>query len=450
MAASISVPARPVLAWRIPPVAAGYALALAVGLIFLLWSNAWSAGFSGADEPAHFLNSWFVSLYERQALGHNPMAFATEFYLHYPKISIGHWPPAYYALLSPLFLLLPASAQAAMIVNLLAAALPAAGIAWLLVRLGKPGLAPAGALLWALTPLALEGQAFFMLDQPLAACTLAATIGWLLYAERPGWWRILLFVALAALAILVKGNGWLIGLVPVMHVLLTGQWRLIRLWKSWIGGAAVAAVVLPWYILTAGISADGFSYQPGLAYAEQALAPNLGALADNVTPVGLALAGYAIWNEARTRAAAPERWSVVSACLALLLATLILQSAIPADLDPRYAAPALPPLVVLSLLGAVQLFRHLPAASHRLAAPVLALLLAAPGLAHVATREAKADLRLDEAAAMASPAESWQIDGGSGAEGAYIAAKAVRDPGLAGYAVRGSKLLADSNFMGSA
>jgi hypothetical protein len=35
------------------------------------------------------------------------MAYATEFYLHYPKISIGHWPPGYYAALAPLFMVLP-------------------------------------------------------------------------------------------------------------------------------------------------------------------------------------------------------------------------------------------------------------------------------------------------------------------------------------------------------
>jgi hypothetical protein len=119
------------------PVAASYALALLVGVGFLVLSHAWSAGFSGADEPAHFLNGWFISLYARKALGHNPMAFAVEFYLHYPKISIGHWPPAYYALISPLFLVLPATSQMAMIINLFAAALPAAGVGWLLALLEK-------------------------------------------------------------------------------------------------------------------------------------------------------------------------------------------------------------------------------------------------------------------------------------------------------------------------
>jgi hypothetical protein len=432
------------------PVLAGYAAALAIGAFFLLFSGAWSAGFSGADEPAHFLNSWFVSLYGREALGQNPMAYATEFYLHYPKISIGHWPPAYYALVSPIFFLLPATPKVALALNLFVSALPGAGVAWLLSRLGARGLAVAGAILWAIAPLALEGQAFFMLDQPLTACATGATILWILYAERRTWLRILVFAALAAGAILIKGNGWLVGLVPVFHILLTGRWDLVRLVKSWVGGGLALGIVIPWYVLTAGIAADGFNYQPGIAYALEALGVNLRALWDNLTPIGLGLALFGLWAETRNRHADPRRWSIVAACLSLLLATLFLQSAIPADLDPRYVDPALPGLVVLAMLGFGHLLNRLGAPARKPIALLLAVVLAAPGASHIATREGKADLRLEEAAALARPAEVWLIDGGSGAEGAYIAALAVRDPKLQGYSVRASKLLADSDFMGHA
>jgi hypothetical protein len=446
--ASLALSPHSIRAWRASPAWLGYAAALLIGAFFLAWSGAWSAGFSGADEPAHFLNSWFVSLYAREALGHNPMAFATEFYLHYPKISIGHWPPAYYAALSPVFVLVPATPQSAMTVNLLVSALPAAAIAWLLNRAEGPRLAIPGAALWALTPLALEGQAFFMLDQPLAACAGAATIAWLLYAERPTWMRILVFAGLAAFAVLIKGNGWLVGLVPPLHILLTGQWQLVRLGRSWVGGALARAPGLPWYWLTAGIAADGFNYQPGLAYAGTALATNLRALAENVSTVGLAMAIFAVWAEARSRREDPRRWSLVAACLALVLATLLLQSTVPADLDPRYNAPALPGLIVLALIGFARLVRILDGRRRAIAAAAGILLVAAPGLAHVAARESKADLRLVEAAGLAAPGEAWLIDGSSGAEGAFIAALAVRDPKLEGYAVRASKLLADSDFMG--
>ena len=420
---------------------AGYGLALIVGLLALLVSGAWTAGFSGADEPAHFLNSWFVASYVRDALGANPLAFATEFYLHYPKISIGHWPPAYYGLLAPLWWIVPPTPGAAFAANLFVSALPALGIAFLLHRLEGRVAALVGAVLWAATPVALEGQAFFMLDQALAACAVAAAIAWTAFAERQTWVRILLFTGLAALGILVKGNGWVIPLAAGFHLALTGRWDLLRSGKLWAGAAAGAALVGPWYAATAGIAGDGFNYAPGPAYALEALLFNLRALLDNVGLLGLLLAA----------AGSAMRWKApaVSASVALVLATLALQSLVPVDLDARYMAPALPPLVVMIVAGALSLARAVPAGRAATAVAASLALLLLPGAVHLASREAKADLRMEEAAAFASGREAWAIDGGSGAEGAFIAAMAVRDPGLERYSVRASKLLAESDFMGS-
>jgi len=424
----------------LPIAAAGYAFALVAGLASLWVTGAWTAGFSGADEPAHFLNAWFVSLYAREALGHNPLAYATEFYLHYPKLSIGHWPPAYYALISPVFWVLPATPKTALAVNLLVSALPAAGVALLLHRLAGRAAALAGAALWALAPLTLEGFAFFMLDQPLAACAFAATMAWAAFgnARKPLW--VMLFSCLTALAILIKGNGWLLVFVPPLHIALTGEWRLLRDWRVWAAAALGALLVGPWYAATAGISADGFNYSPGPAYAAHALLFNLEALAANLG-LALPLAAWGAAAEWRRRRDDARRWSLVAACLALLLATLILQSLVPVDLDARYMAPAMPGCAVLAILGGLALLERLPRA-----AAAAALLLLVPGVLHLAQRDAKAGFRMEEASAGARGA--WLVDGGSGPEGAFTAAMAVRDPALRDYAVRGSKLLAESDFMG--
>jgi hypothetical protein len=438
-----------VRAFTLPAYAAAYSLALLAGLVSLWVSGAWTSGFSGADEPAHFLNGWFVAAYLGDALGQNPLAFATEFYLHYPKISIGHWPPAFYGLVAPVFWVAPATPQTAMAVNLFVAALPALGIAALLLRLEGRLAAAGGGALWALTPLALEGHAFFMLDQALAACAVAAAIAWAAFAERQTWPRILLFAGLAALAILVKGNGWLIVLIPAFHIVLTGRWALLRSPKLWVGALAGLFAVGPWYAATADISADGFNYKPGLAFAALSLRYNFGALADNVGLLGLLLVAIGAAG-AWVRRSDEGRWNMAAACLALLLATLALQAAVPVDLDPRYMAPALPGLLVLAVLGALEVTRMAAVPKRWAVAPLLLLLV--PGASHLGAREPKADLRMEEAARIASVGgadEAWLIDGGSGAEGAFIAAMAVRDPGLTGYTVRASKLLATSDFMGN-
>lgn len=428
----------------------GYTLALLAGALVLVVFRVYSAGFSGADEPAHFLNAYFISTYLHGHVGSNPMAYAAEYYLHYPKISIGHWPPAYYGVLGVLLLALPATPQAAFIVNLLISALPAAALGLTVAWLAGRRIALASCLIYALTPLALEGQAFFMLDQALTACCVAATMAWLAYTRRPNWTRALLFAALCGAAVLIKGNGWLIVLMPLFHMLLTRGWRLLASPKLYVAALAAGLVVAPWYWLTSSISADGFNYQAGLPYAWKALSANLHTLLRNLSLAGVALAVLAVALEYRRRKAAPERWSVVSAAISLILATLMLQSLVPVDIDDRYLAPALPAFAALAALG---LFHVCAGARRSHALPLgvlLTLAMLAPGISHLIARAPKVDMRTaDIQPAPSNHTTVWIIDGSSGAEGALIAHLAVRDPALKHYAVRASKLLAASDFMGT-
>lgn len=436
--------------------ALGYLIALAVGLASVYVSGALTSGFSGADESAHYLNGYFVGLYLRDHLGANPLGFATDFYLHYPKISIGHWPPAYYGFLGILFLAISPSPEHAFLVNLLVSALPAAGVAVALLHATSASTALLGTAVYAVAPVVLESYSFFMLDQALAGCVVAATFAWVAYSDRPGWTRAFGFAGLSALAVMVKGNGWLVVLIPSYHLLLTQRWRLLIRVDLLTAAATAALVVVPWYLITSKIAADGFNYQAGGAYALQALEFNAAVLLQNLTFVWLPLAAVGGVVAYRSRGSAPERWRVVAACLSLMLATLTLQSLVPADLVDRYVAPALPAVVVLAFIG-VQAIGDFLGDTQRRAAAVAACVaagcvLAAPGVLHLARRMPKTDLHMASVLARVddSRRSAWVIDGTSGAEGAFIAGMAVRDPALSRYSVRASKLLSDSNFMGTA
>ena len=435
-----------------------YLVAITVGTFAMVLARAYQSGFSGADEPSHFLNGYFIANYVSAHFGANPMSAAADFYIHYPKISIGHWPPAYYGFLGLVFLVLPPTMPVAFAINVLLAALPALGIAAALAMLADRRTAIAGVLVYALTPLVLEGHAMFMVDQPLAACLVAATALWIAYALAPGWGKAIGFALLAALAVLIKGNGWLVVFIPVFHILLTGNWKLLLSIKLVAAAALAALLVVPWYMLTAKIAADGFNYQAGLPYASKALLANLLTLSHNLTPAGVLLALFGVAAEFRVRARSALRWLIVSGILSLVLATLLLQSLVPVDIVDRYMAPALPAVVVLAALGVRHLLALLAARLARPApvAAVLAALLAAvmavPGVQHLAARPPKADTGIalisSELAAGRQPALTV-IDGPAGAEGAFIAQMAVHDTQLQGYVIRASKLLADSNFMGS-
>jgi hypothetical protein len=56
----------------------------------------WADVAADSDEPAHVTTSLMVRDYLVQAFPHSPLAFARDFYAHYAKVAIGHWPPLFY------------------------------------------------------------------------------------------------------------------------------------------------------------------------------------------------------------------------------------------------------------------------------------------------------------------------------------------------------------------
>jgi len=413
-------------------------------------------GFSNSDEPSHFVNSYFIAEYLSRAAFSHPMGFARDFYIAYPKLSIGHWPPLYYGLVGGLFLVLPALPETAVWINILVTALAACLTALLLRPHASPGWCLLTALLFLCLPTTVTGLNFFMLDQPLTVMVLLAALAWQRFARQPGYGAALLYGGIAAAAILIKGNGWLLGLFPLLHLGFTGRWRLLADPRSYAGAFFCLLLVVPWYALTAGVSADGFNYAPGLDYALLALGENLATLYENLGPIGLALGLLTLLRCWPGETRQDPRAGLVPTALAMVVAVLLLQSLVPVDITARYMMPAMPFALLLAVLGLLEL-RNLAALRPRVVAPgavqaVAALLILAPGLWHIATARPQSDLRMADAAAMVVDTQQPQvviIDGSPAGEGAFIAEALVRSRGMNLHVVRSSKLFSSSNFMGS-
>ena len=444
---------RPVVADALVGLAALAVLGVAMASIHALTS-----GLSGSDEGAHFLNGYLVWSYLTEAFGRNPLAFATEFYVHYPKISIGHWPPLYYVFLSVFFFVLPQRVGSLMGVNLVVGAWPA----WLISRLVRPLFgwrwALLAALAYVLLPISLGNTSRLMLDQAVAGLCLWGALRWSAYARAPSLWRGLAYAALAATAVLVKGNGWVLAVFPLFHIALTRRWRLLADWRTWVSGAAALAAVGAWTLVTYKISSDGFNYAWGPGFFLRAMPYYLSALVDNLGWWGVlaALAGAAV---ALRRGASPELREIGHTGLALVLATLLFQSIVPVDLDPRYLSPALPHLVVFMVIGTQAAWQRLPMRQParwrpalRVARLLLPGLLLVPGLLYLHGRPVRYDLRMDQVARELASRPGGQVvvvDGHAGTEGALASEVALRDRARQRYVVRSSQLLAKSDFMGA-
>jgi 4-amino-4-deoxy-L-arabinose transferase-like glycosyltransferase len=403
-----------------------------------------SPSFLDPDESAHYVNTLFLADWLRAGLP-SPMAYARDYYAHFPKLSIGHWPPGWYALLAPLFAVVRPSPLAATMLGAFVAGVPALVVPWALDRAGHRRWGPVGAFAYLLLPLVAEEARYFRLDQPVALVVGLAAIAWWRAVERPGLWRYLLFGALAAFATLVKGNGALIVLVPALDILMAARWRQLADARLWIAAAATLLVVAPWYYVSFRISAGGFNYAPGPAYAWLSLQTDAAALEATVGWFGIAaaLAGTILaWRDPTTR-------PIARLSIAVIVATLLFQAAIPVALEDRYVLPAVPWLVVLVALGLLGIARQARTAT--IGAALLAVAIIGPGVVALTHRAPKPDSGAPAIAAiMARQPGIWLVDGRAGGEGAVIAAAAYADDGARRlWVARASQWLSTSDFMGN-
>ena len=438
---------------RADEAAAAIALLLGFTLICLAiqWRvGAWQADLgTNGDEAAHFVSAMLVFDYLRHGLPGSPMRFARAYYQHWPRVAIGHWPPLFYPFQALAFAIGGRSVGTAMAVQALVAGGACGWAAWLVRRrLGWCARVAAGAAVLA-SPLLLFSVDLVLVDTALALWMTASALAWAGFARKPGLGRAILFAAMASGAILTKGNGIALALLPPFHALLTRNLGALRDRRAWVAAALVGLATGPWYVLTYRLAAAGFVYHWGWDYTRPAIPFYLRALLTCLGPFGLIglLAGLvAIWRGLRDQ--------TMAACGALVLALLMFQMLAPADLTGRYLIPLVPAGMILGAAGLAALWQAAPALRrHAPAGLAVGVLLVADAALlwrtpHVTPYGMDAVVQQIEAARGAN--RLVLAAGNDHAEGALIAAFAVHDSTQRYYVLRGSQLLAETNFMGSA
>src|SRR5438874_11144897 len=93
---------------------AAFAALLGFVVTLQVLGGAYASGFGGyPDEPAHLVTSLMVRDFLANLDFRRPWQFAQQYYFHYPKVAIGHWPPMFYGALGIWLLLFGASRRAA-------------------------------------------------------------------------------------------------------------------------------------------------------------------------------------------------------------------------------------------------------------------------------------------------------------------------------------------------
>lgn len=228
-------------------------------LVFAYYGGAFDSDLGGdPDEAAHAVTALMVRDYLTDGLGQPPMAFAKSYYEAFPRVALGHYPPLYYLLAALLMIPMPSTT-----VLLVLQALTLAGVATLTYFIGRrflPSLLAVAAGLGLLTlPVGLKLTLHVMSDILLAFLCLWAVLEWARYLRAPSTGRAVTWGCVAAAAILTKGSGMGLCLLPPLGTLLAGRWRLVLTKSWWCSAAPVVVFAGPWMLYSTSISKEGMT-----------------------------------------------------------------------------------------------------------------------------------------------------------------------------------------------
>jgi hypothetical protein len=444
---------------RFPPHAATVAATAAFFALALLlqWlAGAYRAELSGhPDEPAHYVTGLMVHDYLKTWPPAPPVKFAGDFYLHYPKTALGHWPPFFYLLQAAWTLLFSISRTSVLVLMALLAALLAASLYRLVAaEYGKPAGLACGALL-LLLPTVQEFAAMVMTEIPVALLCLWATLRFARFMQSGRWQDSVWFAIWASLAIMTKGSGLALALLPPLAMLLGRRLDLVRTKANWLAAAVVAAGCGPWYAFTFDMQQNGWVESAGQEFFVRSFPFNADATLHLVGPAVLACAllGLAVkvvlpWFRRRVE----PKWAALAA---LAAGVFVFQSLVPASLDIRHLVTLAPPLVAFAAAGIAWLagrlrWVRLPVRARAAAlSAAVALLFAFQTFAIPPKIDRRlADLAIDVLArpefAHAVILVSSQWDG----EGIFISEMAMRERRPGHIILRASKMLSDARWSG--
>jgi Dolichyl-phosphate-mannose-protein mannosyltransferase len=349
----------PLPAYRI---VAAFLVFLSLVVILQVASGAYKSEFSAyPDEPSHYVTSLMLRDYVAHFHFESPIKFAKSYYHHYPKVAFGHWPPFFYMVQALWMLLFSASRasirlEIACTTAILAYAVFAEARRWFGSKLGF-----GAGLLTVCLPLVQMYSDEEMAESLLTLMCFWSVIFFARYVDSERWRDSILFGAFFSLAVLTKGSGWLLAMVPPVVIVLTRKWKLLKTFSFWAPFALVTVLCVPWQLMTMQLVERGWDEsKPSLSYTFAALIEFLKLFPQILGPIllGLMLVGImALVVIPSLRGRVPAN---VSAVFALLLAVWIFHSLVPAGVEDRKLVIAVPAMVLFTLGGAVWIANQIP------------------------------------------------------------------------------------------
>ena len=332
-----------------------------VCVVLLQWrGNAFRSELGGTpDEPAHYVTGLMVHDYIAAGFPGPPMLYARNYYLHYPKVALGHWPPLFYALQAAWTLVFTVSRTSVMLLMAAITALLATVVCEslredfsLVVGVG------AGALLISL-PIIEEFSHLLMAEMLVALLVLLAVLAYGRYLDTGRWQSAAWFGIWFTLALLTKGTAIQLAFVPPLAVLFGRRWQLFGSFSFWLPAILVLGIAGPWYLWVPGAQHESVARFGGIQFYPDRLAGTpiawgsmLGVVLLIAAGVGLLICCRQIFLFQLQRPAG--KWT---AGLAVLVGAYLVRVFVGA-FEERHLLVNIPTLIMFGAVGAGWLFQR--------------------------------------------------------------------------------------------
>lgn len=330
------------------------AFAVLLGFVAALQAlgGAYGSGFGGyGDEAAHMVTSLMVRDFVASLDFGHPWQFAQQYYYHYPKVMIGIWPPGFYGALGIWFLIFGVSRGAAIMFITVAAATTASVIYFTGKRLIGRCAGVLAAVLFVASPVVEDSSAAVMTEHLSTLGMLVSTLCFARFARNERISEGLAFGTVAAVAILVHGNAWALGLVPGLTIAFTNRWYLLRRLAFWLAAVPVLVACVPWYLYVHKLGMlEGF-WITGASYRVHAVSGFASCIYLGVGLPALIFALIGAWDKVIrvvSRAKVAPEWAALAG---LAVATFILYCVLPVGVESRYMVPVIPSVVLFCAAG---------------------------------------------------------------------------------------------------
>jgi hypothetical protein len=336
---------------------------LLFGLTVLLQyrNGAFSSEFGNhPDEAAHYVTGLMVHDFCWSGDWSHPRSYAENYYVRYPKVALGHWPPFFYLLQAVWMSIFPLGRTSLVLFMAVLTTVVALDVYRLVRSFYGVGSGVGLGVLFLLLPPVQESSAVLMADILMALLCLHAALAFARFLDQSRWQDSCAFGLWSSMAIMTKGTGMALALLPLMALLFGRRFSLLRRWEFWLPAVLVALLCAPWYFLTLGMVHSGWfestmswTYSlSAIRYYSRESVVSLGAGLSVLAIIGLIARLIVPWR----RGGANGVWSALGAWL---VACILLLCFVPCGVDRRFLLPILPVFVLAVAAGAEQVAHFL-------------------------------------------------------------------------------------------